>query len=106
MAIISIAQQVAAVIQGKNVRITWLVNWHVCTITTKLRQALHPIAVSTGNGSRTIHRIYPKSDVALQVATNLNNAFVKPAGAAVNAKNPVKVKQEKPKRLNKKRLNL
>ena len=40
----------------------------------------------------------PSSDVALQVATNLNNAFVKPAGAAVNAKNPVKVKQEKPKR--------
>ena len=40
----------------------------------------------------------PSSDVALQVATNLNNAFVKPAGAAVNAKNPVKVKQEKPKK--------
>ena len=38
----------------------------------------------------------PSSDVALQVATNLNNAFVKPAGAAVNAKNPVK--QEKPKK--------
>lgn len=41
----------------------------------------------------------PSSDVALQVATNLNNAFVKPAGAAVNAKNPVKVKQEKPKKV-------
>ena len=41
----------------------------------------------------------PNSDVALQVATNLNNAFVKPAGAAVNAKNPVKVKQEKPKKV-------
>ena len=40
----------------------------------------------------------PSSDVALQVATNLNNAFIKPAGAAVNAKNPVKVKQEKPKK--------
>ena len=40
----------------------------------------------------------PSSDVALQVATNLNNAFVKPVGAAVNAKNPVKVKQEKPKK--------
>ena len=40
----------------------------------------------------------PSSDVALQVATNLNNAFVKPAGVAVNAKNPVKVKQEKPKK--------
>ena len=40
----------------------------------------------------------PNSDVALQVATNLNNAFIKPAGAAVNAKNPVKVKQEKPKK--------
>ena len=31
--------------------------------------------------------------------TNLNNAFVKPAGAAVNAKKPVKVKQEKPKKV-------
>ena len=41
----------------------------------------------------------PSSDVALQVATNLNNAFVKPAGAAVNAKNPVKVKQEKSKKV-------
>ena len=41
----------------------------------------------------------PNSDVALQVATNLNNAFVKPAGAAVNAKNPAKVKQEKPKKV-------
>jgi len=41
----------------------------------------------------------PSSDVALQVATNLNNAFVKPAGAAVNPKNPVKVKQEKPKKV-------
>ena len=41
----------------------------------------------------------PNADVALQVATNLNNAFVKPAGAAVNAKNPVKVKQEKPKKV-------
>ena len=41
----------------------------------------------------------PNSDVALQVATNLNNAFLKPAGAAVNAKNPVKVKQEKPKKV-------
>ena len=41
----------------------------------------------------------PSSDVALQVATNLNNAFVKPAGAAVNAKNPVKVKQDKPKKV-------
>ena len=41
----------------------------------------------------------PSSDVALQVATNLNNAFVKPAGAAVNAKKPVKVKQEKPKKV-------
>ena len=41
----------------------------------------------------------PSSDVALQVATNLNNAFVKPAGVAVNAKNPVKVKQEKPKKV-------
>ena len=41
----------------------------------------------------------PSSDVALQVSTNLNNAFVKPAGAAVNAKNPVKVKQEKPKKV-------
>ena len=40
----------------------------------------------------------PSSDVALQVATNLNKAFVKPAGAAVNANNPVKVKQEKPKK--------
>ena len=40
----------------------------------------------------------PNADVALQVATNLNNAFAKPAGAAVNAKNPVKVKQEKPKK--------
>jgi len=41
----------------------------------------------------------PNADVALQVATNLNNAFVKPAGAAVNAKKPVKVKQEKPKKV-------
>ena len=41
----------------------------------------------------------PSSDVALQVATNLNNAFVKPAGAAVNAKKPVKVKQEKSKKV-------
>lgn len=41
----------------------------------------------------------PSSDVALQVATNLNNAFVKPAGSAVNAKNPVKVKQEKSKKV-------
>ena len=38
--------QVAAAIQGKNGRITWLVNWHDYTITTKLRQALHPIAVA------------------------------------------------------------
>lgn len=41
----------------------------------------------------------PNADVALQVATNLNNAFVKPAGSAVNAKKPVKVKQEKPKKV-------
>lgn len=41
----------------------------------------------------------PNADVALQVATNLNNAFVKPAGTAVNAKKPVKVKQEKPKKV-------
>jgi len=41
----------------------------------------------------------PNADVALQVATNLNNAFVKPAGAAVNAKKLVKVKQEKPKKV-------
>ena len=41
----------------------------------------------------------PNADVALQVATNLNNAFVKPAGAAVNAKKPAKVKQEKPKKV-------
>ena len=41
----------------------------------------------------------PNADVALQVATNLNNAFVKPAGAAVNVKKPVKVKQEKPKKV-------
>ena len=40
----------------------------------------------------------PSSDVALQVATNLNNAFVKPASAVVNAKKTVKVKQEKPKK--------
>ena len=91
---------------GKNVRITWLVNWHDCTITTKLRQALHPIAVVTVTVAGQSIVSTPSSDVALQVATNLNNAFVKPAGAAVNAKNPVKVKQEKPKRLNKKRLNL
>ena len=31
---------------GKNGRITWLVNWHDCTIITKLRQALHPTAVA------------------------------------------------------------
>lgn len=37
----------------------------------------------------------PDSDVALQVATNLNNAFAKPAGKAVNAKKPVKVKADK-----------
>lgn len=41
----------------------------------------------------------PNADVALQVATNLNNAFVKPAGSAVNAKKPIKVKQEKPKKV-------
>ena len=33
------------------------------------------------------------------MATNLNNAFVKPAGAAVNGKKPAKVKQEKPKKV-------
>lgn len=37
----------------------------------------------------------PDSDVALQVATNLNNAFAKPAGKAVSAKKPVKVKADK-----------
>lgn len=37
----------------------------------------------------------PDSDVALQVATNLNNAFAKPAGKAVIAKKPVKVKADK-----------
>jgi len=41
----------------------------------------------------------PNADVALQVATNLNNAFAKPAGTAVNVKKPVKVKQEKPKKV-------
>lgn len=37
----------------------------------------------------------PDSDVALQVATNLNNAFAKPAGKAVTVKKPVKVKADK-----------
>ena len=56
-----------------------------------------PGSASYNGGTVTVagHNIVttPNADVALQVATNLNNAFVKPAGAAVNGKKPAKVKQ-------------
>ena len=91
MAIISIAQQVAAAIQGKNGRITWLVNWQRLYHNNQIT----PGSASYSGGTVTVAGqsivSTSSSDVALQVATNLNNAFVKPAGAAVNPKTLWKV---------------
>ncbi len=84
MAIISILQLLAAAIQGKNA--TW---------PAKLARMYHNNQVTPGSASYSGGTVTvagqnivttPNADVALQVATNLNNAFVKPAGLPLMVK--------------------
>ena len=62
-----------------------------------------PGSASYSGGTVTVgaktSSLLQNADVALQVATNLNNAFVKPAGAAVNGKSQLRLNKKNLKKV-------
>ena len=98
MVIISILQLLVAAIQGEE---------RAFYMAGKLARMYHNNQVTPGSASYNGGTVTvagqnivttPNADVALQVATNLNNAFVKPAGAAVNGKSQLRLNKKNLKR--------